>query len=195
MKVLISPQAPYRTGDQEHKSGLGLTKYPPTKYSAENSSRSTYTMNWLSFGVASAGDDPELPPGSPPTSEYQSFIPCGAHCQSKSNLKDHGLRPKYHSPQQSEFSLSFSFPIAVQDGLCFSLPEQSSKVRSSEPHSPKTCDFCAIAFSPHEAHAHQAFFGWVLPTIRTSEFTVLQIVGLDAAVVCSKLSHPQLIQD
>ncbi|KAL4242434.1 hypothetical protein ABKN59_011821 [Abortiporus biennis] len=39
------------------------------------------------------------------------------------------------------------------------------------------------AFSPHEAHAHQAFFGWVLPTIRISEFTVLQIVGLDAAVV------------
>ena len=39
-------------------------------------------------------------------------------------------------------------------------------------------------FSPHEAHAHQAFFGWIMPTIRTSEFTVLQIVGLDAAVVC-----------
>ena len=38
-------------------------------------------------------------------------------------------------------------------------------------------------FSPHEAHAHQAFFGWILPTIRTSEFTILQIVGLDAAVV------------
>lgn len=38
-------------------------------------------------------------------------------------------------------------------------------------------------FSPHEAHAHQALFGWIMPTIRTSEFTVLQIVGLDAAVV------------
>ncbi|KAE9392544.1 DUF221-domain-containing protein [Gymnopus androsaceus JB14] len=38
-------------------------------------------------------------------------------------------------------------------------------------------------FSPHEAHAHQAFFGWILPTIRTSEFTVLQIIGLDAAVL------------
>ncbi|KAG6908443.1 hypothetical protein DXG01_004526 [Tephrocybe rancida] len=39
-----------------------------------------------------------------------------------------------------------------------------------------------MRFSPHEAHAHQAFFGWIMPTIRTSEFTVLQIVGLDAAV-------------
>ncbi|TFK24082.1 DUF221-domain-containing protein [Coprinopsis marcescibilis] len=38
-------------------------------------------------------------------------------------------------------------------------------------------------FSPHEAHAHNAFFGWIMPTIRTSEFTVLQIVGLDAAVL------------
>ncbi|KAI0352968.1 DUF221-domain-containing protein [Trametes cingulata] len=42
-------------------------------------------------------------------------------------------------------------------------------------------------FSPHEAHAHLAFFGWILPTIRTSEFTVLQIVGLDAAVLLSFL--------
>lgn len=42
-----------------------------------------------------------------------------------------------------------------------------------------------LGFSPHEAHAHQAFFGWIMPTIRTSEFTVLQIVGLDAAVVSS----------
>jgi calcium permeable stress-gated cation channel len=41
----------------------------------------------------------------------------------------------------------------------------------------------SAGFSPHEAHAHQAFFGWILPTIRTSEFTILQIVGLDAAVV------------
>ncbi|KAH7918403.1 DUF221-domain-containing protein [Leucogyrophana mollusca] len=38
-------------------------------------------------------------------------------------------------------------------------------------------------FSPHEAHAHQAFFGWIMPTLRISEFTVLQIVGLDAAVL------------
>ncbi|KAL4080029.1 hypothetical protein V8B97DRAFT_1929520 [Scleroderma yunnanense] len=40
-------------------------------------------------------------------------------------------------------------------------------------------------FSPHEAHSHSAFFGWILPTLRTSEFTVLQIVGLDAAVLLS----------
>ncbi|CAL1714678.1 unnamed protein product [Somion occarium] len=43
--------------------------------------------------------------------------------------------------------------------------------------------FYPSAFSPHEAHVHQAFFGWVIPTIRISEFTVLQIVGLDAAVL------------
>ncbi|KAI6026538.1 hypothetical protein BKA83DRAFT_4244721 [Pisolithus microcarpus] len=38
-------------------------------------------------------------------------------------------------------------------------------------------------FSPHEAHSQSAFFGWILPTLRTSEFTILQIVGLDAAVL------------
>ncbi|KAH8093801.1 hypothetical protein BXZ70DRAFT_949239 [Cristinia sonorae] len=41
------------------------------------------------------------------------------------------------------------------------------------------------AFSPHEAHVHSAFLGWVLPTIRISELAVLQIVGLDAAVLLS----------
>ena len=41
-----------------------------------------------------------------------------------------------------------------------------------------------VGFSPHEAHAHNAFFGWILPTLKTSEYSVLQIVGLDAAVVC-----------
>ncbi|KAG9311311.1 hypothetical protein JVU11DRAFT_8399 [Chiua virens] len=38
-------------------------------------------------------------------------------------------------------------------------------------------------FSPHEAHAHSAFFGWIMPTLKTSEYTILQIVGLDAAVL------------
>ncbi|KAF8128423.1 hypothetical protein EV363DRAFT_1221606 [Boletus edulis] len=38
-------------------------------------------------------------------------------------------------------------------------------------------------FSPHEVHAHSAFFGWIMPTLKTSEYTVLQIVGLDAAVL------------
>ena len=38
-------------------------------------------------------------------------------------------------------------------------------------------------FSPHEVHAHSAFFGWIMPTLKTSEYTILQIVGLDAAVV------------
>ncbi|GAA6059229.1 hypothetical protein JCM10212_006622 [Sporobolomyces blumeae] len=42
-------------------------------------------------------------------------------------------------------------------------------------------------FSPHEVHDHESFFGWVLPTLRTSEFVVLQLVGLDAAVLLSFL--------
>jgi hypothetical protein len=45
-----------------------------------------------------------------------------------------------------------------------------------------------VDFSPTPAHspdvyAGNRFFGWIIPTLRTSEFTVLQTVGLDAAVV------------
>ncbi|CDZ98226.1 Uncharacterized conserved protein [Phaffia rhodozyma] len=42
-------------------------------------------------------------------------------------------------------------------------------------------------FFPSEAHLHdpRGFFSWILPTLRTSEFTVLQCVGLDACVLLS----------
>ncbi|GAA5824868.1 hypothetical protein JCM11251_005374 [Rhodosporidiobolus azoricus] len=42
-------------------------------------------------------------------------------------------------------------------------------------------------FSPHEVHDHDSFLGWIRPTLRTSEFVVLQLVGLDAAVLLSFL--------
>ncbi|CAE6531156.1 unnamed protein product [Rhizoctonia solani] len=38
-------------------------------------------------------------------------------------------------------------------------------------------------FSPHEAHTNQSFAAWIVPMWRTSEFTVLQTVGLDAVVL------------
>ncbi|KAH7338447.1 DUF221-domain-containing protein [Rhizoctonia solani] len=38
-------------------------------------------------------------------------------------------------------------------------------------------------FSPHEAHTNQSFAAWIIPMWRTSDFTVLQTVGLDAAVL------------
>lgn len=40
-----------------------------------------------------------------------------------------------------------------------------------------------LQFSPHEVHVNTSFFGWILPTLRTSEYAVLQLVGLDAVVV------------
>lgn len=45
-------------------------------------------------------------------------------------------------------------------------------------------------FAAHEVHDHESFFGFVLPTLRTSEFVVLQLVGLDAAVV-RRLARPE----
>ncbi|KAL6304476.1 hypothetical protein BKA93DRAFT_825654 [Sparassis latifolia] len=70
----------------------------------------------------------------------------------------------------------FSTTIGLLSFLIFSY----SRTRWPLVFAPRTK---LTGFSPHEAHAHQAFFGWILPTIRTSEFTVLQIVGLDAAVL------------
>ncbi|KAG8994392.1 hypothetical protein FRB94_009930 [Tulasnella sp. JGI-2019a] len=40
-------------------------------------------------------------------------------------------------------------------------------------------------FSPLDAHTHRSWFAWIIPTIRISEYTVLQSVGLDAAVLLS----------
>ncbi|KAF9561728.1 DUF221-domain-containing protein [Agrocybe pediades] len=72
--------------------------------------------------------------------------------------------------------LSISFAIGITSFLLFSY----CRTRWPLLFAPRTK---LKGFSPHEAHAHQAFFGWIMPTIRTSEFTVLQIVGLDAAVL------------
>jgi len=84
-----------------------------------------------------------------------------------------------------------------------------TKLKGKTPQNPTFSAYQSpLGFSPHEAHAHQAFFGWILPTIRTSELTILQIVGLDAAVVGgmpapfrvkanhgSKISVVKLLQD
>lgn len=53
----------------------------------------------------------------------------------------------------------------------------------------------AADFSPSLAHTSDVlkangnrFFGWIMPTLRTSDFVVLQTVGLDASVVRQKRS-------
>ncbi|KAI3616372.1 membrane protein [Moniliophthora roreri] len=98
------------------------------------------------------GDNPDLPPGTPPTLKFEG---------------------PWFSTQ-----LFLSCSIGLTSFLIFSY----SRTRYPLIFAPRTK---LKGFSPHEAHAHQAFFGWILPTIRTSEFTVLQIVGLDAAVLLS----------
>jgi hypothetical protein len=46
-----------------------------------------------------------------------------------------------------------------------------------------TADFSPTPAHSPDVYAGNRFFGWIMPTLRTSEFTVLQTVGLDAAVV------------
>jgi hypothetical protein len=68
-------------------------------------------------------------------------------------------------------------------------PRTKLKGASLPPNRPYPPFTYIPGFSPHEAHEHYAFFGWIMPTLRTSEFAVLQIVGLDAAVVCASHSY------
>ncbi|KAI0638316.1 DUF221-domain-containing protein [Trametes polyzona] len=100
------------------------------------------------------GENPTLPPGSPPTLKFEG----------------------------PWFATQITLSVAI--GLVSFLVFSYCRTRWPILFAPRTK---LKGFSPHEAHAHQAFFGWILPTIRTSEFTVLQIVGLDAAVLLSFL--------
>lgn len=72
--------------------------------------------------------------------------------------------------------------MPVRDGPSSLPPEPSSRVSQSISNLQQ---LTLPGFSPHSAHDSPTFFGWIIPTIRTSEFTVLQIVGLDAAVLLS----------
>ncbi|KAI9625359.1 hypothetical protein H4Q26_016383 [Puccinia striiformis f. sp. tritici PST-130] len=55
-----------------------------------------------------------------------------------------------------------------------------SRARSSLTFAPRTH---LSSFSPHPVHLKSGFFAWILPTLKTSEHTILQIVGLDAVVL------------
>ncbi|TRM57425.1 hypothetical protein BD626DRAFT_213405 [Schizophyllum amplum] len=112
-------------------------------------------------------DDPTLPPGSPPTRTFDG--------------------PWFQT------QLSISCVLGLSSFIIFSY----CRTRWPILFAPRTK---LKGFSPHEAHespgpsvpsaAHPFAwlffpFAWIGPTIRTSEYTVLQIVGLDAAVLLS----------
>ncbi|KAI5886540.1 DUF221-domain-containing protein [Schizophyllum commune H4-8] len=122
------------------------------------------------FATANAlgeGEDPTLPPGSPPTRTFEG--------------------PWFQT--QLTISCALGFSSFIIFSYC--------RTRWPILFAPRTK---LKGFSPHEAHeapgptvpsaAHPfawlfAPFAWIGPTIRTSEYTVLQIVGLDAAVLLS----------
>ncbi|KAK4055372.1 hypothetical protein OIO90_003210 [Microbotryomycetes sp. JL221] len=76
--------------------------------------------------------------------------------------------------------LELSLGIGVTAFLLFCLLRKLDRCKVL--YAPRTL---LKGFSPHEVHDTSSLFGWILPTLRTSEFTVLQIVGLDAAVLLS----------
>ncbi|KAI5477633.1 DUF221 domain containing membrane protein [Pseudohyphozyma bogoriensis] len=91
-----------------------------------------------------------------------------------------GQLTKYNGPWFLT-QLLLSISIGLGSFIFFSFARRVERWKVL--YSPRTL---LKGFSPHEVHDHQtSLFGWILPTIRTSEFTVLQIVGLDAAVLLS----------
>ncbi|GAA6025636.1 hypothetical protein JCM11491_007153, partial [Sporobolomyces phaffii] len=80
----------------------------------------------------------------------------------------------------TQFTLSFAVGLSAFLLFCILRRRERFKVL----YKPRTL---LKGFSPHEVHDHESFFGWIMPTLRTSEFVVLQLVGLDAAVLLSFL--------
>jgi hypothetical protein len=130
------------------------------------------------------------PPGSPPTCAQITVSSLRRTLwltQRHRNLSTRQIRrPLVHNPAcaiNEHWIVLFPGLLILQDEVAVVICS-TNKAERQDPSQTLTVPFIVYpGFSPHEAHAHQAFFGWILPTIRTSEFTILQIVGLDAAVV------------
>ncbi|GAA5868559.1 hypothetical protein JCM3774_005428 [Rhodotorula dairenensis] len=92
-----------------------------------------------------------------------------------------GQLDKYKGPWFST-QLTLSLTVGVTSFLAFCWLRRYERFRVL--YAPRTM---LKGFAAHEVHDHESFFGFVLPTLRTSEFVVLQLVGLDAAVLLSFL--------
>ena len=130
------------------------------------------------------------PPGSPPTSAQTAVFFSPAICVADAAI----LTPLsqirgtlVHDPTgaiKQYRTVLFPGLLVLQDEMAALICPSDETERQDPSQNLRVSTYqLPPGFSPHEAHAHQAFFGWILPTIRTSELTILQIVGLDAAVV------------
>lgn len=82
---------------------------------------------------------------------------------------DPDVQNKYQGPWlATQLTLSLGIGLASFLFFCFARRVERWKVL----YSPRTL---LKGFSPHEVHDKQGFFSWILPTLRTSEFTVLQV--------------------
>ncbi|GAA5932719.1 hypothetical protein JCM10213_006311 [Rhodosporidiobolus nylandii] len=92
-----------------------------------------------------------------------------------------GQLGKYQGPWFST-QLTLSLSVGLGSFLLFCALRRIERFKVL--YAPRTL---LQGFSPHEVHDQESFFGWLMPTLRTSEFVVLQLVGLDAAVLLSFL--------
>ncbi|GAA5866760.1 hypothetical protein JCM1840_004257 [Sporobolomyces johnsonii] len=111
----------------------------------------------------------------------EAFLPLMADSEPDTPGLPTGQLSKYQGPWFST-QLTLSLSIGVASFLLFCALRRVERFKVL--YAPRTL---LKGFSPHEVHDHESFFGWILPTLRTSEFVVLQLVGLDAAVLLSFL--------
>ncbi|KAG8881367.1 hypothetical protein FRB97_009632 [Tulasnella sp. 331] len=97
----------------------------------------------------------ELPPGTPPKTNFDG-------------------------PYWLETQIGVAMSIGLTSFLLFTY----CRTRWPVLFAPRT-KLTAKDFSPLDAHTNRSWFAWIIPTIRISEYTVLQSVGLDAAVLLS----------
>ncbi|EJD35911.1 DUF221-domain-containing protein [Auricularia subglabra TFB-10046 SS5] len=105
--------------------------------------------------------NPELPPGSPALRRFEG--------------------PWF------EMQLALSLSLGLISFLLFTFCRRRWPILFSPRTKLKGTLLPARNFSPHEAHLGTSTSAWILPTVRVSELSVLQIVGLDAAVLLNFL--------
>ncbi len=131
-----------------------------------------------------------LPPSGTPCSPKDAATRRPAtslvHCvlQSRADSQGRGSRHSSTSRSASASRPSSSSASSAQDGSLSTCPAPSSRVRTAA-RIALTSDFSpAAAHVPDvQQRGWRRLFGWIIPTLRTSDYVVLQTVGLDAAVV------------
>jgi hypothetical protein len=128
---------------------------------------------------------PLVAPSHPRRSSWTAACPAGRTAVIVSAGGTDSLRTyRYQSPMRGAFMLAFvlepSSPTRSHSPSTRAIGAAYAALCGVETHRARCCDTRKTprVSQPVQITTHQAFFGWIMPTIRTSEFTVLQMSAL-----------------